>query len=290
MCIKVLVDCKKTVTFKVDPKYFCCMQKSNICIIALLILAFGCKNKDSANNGKPTKDAAFIKIMAKAVAANRDSTGLRFGYIEALDSVGDYTTAIAQMDSLILKDQGNFGLWFKLGKIYEHAGDTAKAIGSYQTALKIYRAPDGLLAVINLFAETKNSAALALCDEVDNLRLGREYDSYTNFFRGVYYSRIGKKVQAISFFDKSIVSNYNFIDAYMEKGFAYYDDKKYEEAIKIFANAAAINSTYADAYYWQGKCFEAKTDKNKALALYQQALDLDKTLQQAKDAISRLKG
>jgi tetratricopeptide (TPR) repeat protein len=288
MLIKVLVDCKKTVTFKVYRKYFCCMCKFNIYNVVLLIFLLACNN-ETANNVKPNKDAAFIKKLAKAVAANKDSSGLRFVYIQALDSVGDYTTAIAQMDSLMQREKGNFGLWFKLGKIYEHAGDTAKAIGSYQTALKIYRAPDGLLALINLFAETKNIAALALCDEVDNLRLGREYDSYTNFFRGVYYSRIAKRAQAISFLDKSIVSNYNFIDAYMEKGFAYYDDNKYDDALKIFANAASINSTNADAYYWQGKCFEAKGNKSNALELYQQALDLDKTLQQAKDGIKRLK-
>lgn len=253
------------------------------------MLAFGCKNNESTNNGKPNKDAAFIKKLAKAVAENRDSAGLRFNYIEALDSVGDYSTAIAQMDSLILKDKGNYGLWFKLGKIYEHAGDTIKAIGSYQTALKIYRSPDGLLAVINLLAETKNVAVLALCDEVDKLRLGREYDSYTNFFRGVYYSRTGKRKEATSFFDKSILSNYTFIDAYMEKGFTYFDDKKFDEAIAVFLKVTAVNSTYADAYYWQGKCFEGKGNKPKALELFQQALALDKTLQQAEDAIKRLK-
>jgi tetratricopeptide (TPR) repeat protein len=264
------------------------MRTLNFCIVMVVMLAIGCKNNDAADNGKPSKDAAFIKKMAKAVAENRDSAGLRFNYIDALDSVGDYSTAIAQMDSLILKDKGNYGLWFKLGKIYEHAGDTAKAIGSYQTALKIYRSPDGLLAVINLLAEIKNVSALALCDEVDNFRLGREYDSYTNFFRGVYYSRTGKRQQAIGYFDKSIVSNYTFIDAYMEKGFTYFDDRKFDEAIAVFSKVAAVNSTYADAYYWQGKCFEAKGNKPKALQLYQQTLQLDKYFKQAEASIKRL--
>jgi len=258
-------------------------------IVLVVVLLLGCSDNDTSNNAKLNKDAAFIKNMARKVSENRDSAGLRFNYIDALDSVGDYPTAIMHMDSLILKDKGNYGLWFKLGKIYEHAGDTAKAISSYQTALKIYRAPDGLLAVINLFAETKNYSALVLCDELDNLRLGREYDSYTNFFRGVYYSRIGKRQEAISYFNKSIVSNYTFTDAYMEKGFTYFDDKKIDDALAVFVKAAAVNTVYADAYYWQAKCFEAKTNNSKALELYQQALALDKTLHQAEDAIKRLK-
>jgi tetratricopeptide (TPR) repeat protein len=264
------------------------MRTVNICIVMVVMLAISCKNNDAANNGKPSKDAAFIKKIAKAVAENRDSAGLRFNYITALDSVGDYKTAIAEMDSLIVKDRGNYGLWFKLAKINEHASDTAEAIRCYETALKIYRSPDGLLAVINLLAETKNLSVLALCEEVDNLRMGREYDSYTSFFRGVYYSRTGNRQQAISYFDKSIISNYTFIDAYMEKGFVLYDDKNYDNALKIFEKAAAINSTFADAYYWQGKCFEAKGNKSKALELYQQTLQLDKYFTQAEASIKRL--
>lgn len=252
------------------------------------MLAFGCNNNEPTNNGKPNKDAAFIKKMAEAVAENRDSAGLRFNYIDALDSVGDYSNAIVQMDSLILKDKGNYGLWFKLGKIYEHAGDTTKAIGSYQTALIIYKAPDGILALVNLLAETKNVETLPLCDELDNLKLGREYDSYANFFRGVYNARSGYKQIATIYFNKSIISNYTFIDAYMEKGFIMYDDKRFDDALSVFLKVAEVNSTYADAYYWQAKCFEAKANKPKAIELYQQALALDKTLQQAQDGIKRL--
>ncbi len=265
------------------------MIKHYFFFIISIGLLVACKSNSTEANTKPTKDTAFIKQMAKAVTQNRDSVGLRFNYITALDSVGDFKTAIAQMDSLIVKDKGNYGLWFKLAKINEHAGDTTEAIRCYETALKIYRSPDGLLALANLFAETKNAALIPLCNELDDLRMGREYDSYTNFFKGVYNARIGNKQVAINFFNKSIINNYTFIDAYMEKGFVLYDDKKFDDALAVFIKVGNVSFSFADAYYWQGKCYEAKGDKAKAKEQYQQTLKLDKDFQQAEDAIKRLK-
>ena len=238
------------------------MIRSIFLAIILFFCFFSCKNDANTTTlVKPKPDTAFIKKIAQQVIYNSDSVGLRFNYIEALDSIGDYNKAIDQIDSLIFKDRGNYALWFKRAKLYEHAKDTLQAINSYQKALIIYRSADGLLALANLYAETKNILVLALCKELDNLRIGREYDSYTNFFRGVYYARIGDSQQANLFFDKSIVNNYTFIDAYMEKGFLLYDGAKFTEALQIFKRANSVNITYADAYYWQGKCFEAINNK-----------------------------
>ena len=266
------------------------MIRSSFLAIIILVSFFSCKNDATPKLVKPQLDAAFIKKIAQQVTNNSDSVGLRFNYIEALDSIGDYKTAIVQIDSLIFKDRGNYALWFKRAKLYEHAKDTLQAINSYQKALIIYRSADGLLALANLYAETKNILVLALCKELDNLRIGREYDSYTNFFRGVYYARIGNSQQANLFFDKCIVNNYTFIDAYMEKGFLLYDGAKFTKALQVFKKANSVNVTYADAYYWQGKCFEAINNKPQAIVQYQQVLALDKYFVEAQEAIKRVKG
>jgi tetratricopeptide (TPR) repeat protein len=265
------------------------MNRGNFLAITILLTFFSCKNDTTITLIKPKPDATFIKKIAQQVAINSDSVGLRFNYIEALDSVGDYKTAIVQIDSLIFKDRGNYALWFKRAKLHEHAKDTVQAIDSYNKALAIYRSADGLLALANLYAETKNVLVLAICNELDNLRIGREYDSYTNFFRGVYYARIGNSQQANLLFDKSIVNNYTFIDAYMEKGFLLYDGAKFSEALGVFKKANSVNVTYADAYYWQGKCYEAMNNKLQAMAQYQQTLALDKYFVEAQVAVMRLK-
>ena len=266
------------------------MKFSKLLVPSFFFVFFSCKNDASNTLIKPKPDVTFIKKIAQQVANNRDSVGLRFNYIEALDSIGDYKTALVQIDSLIFNDKGNYALWFRRAKLYEHAKDTTQAINSYQKALLIYRSADGLLALANLYAETKNSLVLTICNELDNLRIGREYDSYTNFFRGVYYARIGDSQQANLFFDKSIVNNYTFIDAYMEKGFLLYDGAKFTEALQVFKKVNAVNVTYADAYYWQGKCFEAINNKPEAILQYQQTLTLDKYFVEAQAGIKRING
>jgi tetratricopeptide (TPR) repeat protein len=144
------------------------------------------------------------------------------------------------------------------------------------------------LALANLYAETKNPKTLNICQQIDNLGLGREYDAYTAFFAGIFFSRMGNKDKALFFFDKSIANNYTFMEAYLEKGYVYFDTKKYDKALAVFKMAAEVKNRFADAYYWQGKCYEALNQKTEAVTKYQQALGFDNSMVEADAAIKRL--
>ena len=260
-------------------------------LILIVVFFSQCKNnndKTPTANDKETAKAAYVNDLADQVSKKPDSVGLRFNYITALDSIGDYKKALSQVDSLIIHDKGNYGLWFKKAQISEHARDTVGAIRYYNTAISIYPAQDGLLALANLYAETKDAKTLTICQQLDEMHLGRECDAYTAFFAGVYFSRIGNKEKALSLFDKSINNNYTFMDAYLEKGYVYYDAKKYDKALEVFLLAAEVNNRYADAYYWQGKCYEVFNKKKEAVDKYQQALDLNNELTEAGAALKRL--
>ncbi len=273
--------------------YFCGMNRLGwLAVVGFSCVSMGCGGNDVASEQSEKKmDKAAIaktEALGQAVLKRPDSVGLRFNYITALDSIGQYKTALQHLDSLIIKDKGNFGLWYKKGQVCEHAGDTANAIVYYNTAIDIYPAPHGLLALANLYAETKNAKALEICNRIDELNMGREFDAYSAFFAGVYFSRTGKRDKAIPLFDKSIANSYTFMDAYIEKGGVFYDDKKYNEAMGVFATAISVNNRFADAYYWQGKCLEAMQKKSDALLKYQQSLTLNPELLEAKQAIKRL--
>ncbi len=234
------------------------------------------------------ENTALLQQLEKQIAVNRDSIGLRLKLVDALDSLNNYKEAAAQLDSLINKDSLNYGLWFRKGKLLETAKDTFNAVLSYTKAIKIYPSPDGQLQLANLLAESKNENALLLCQRVQELRLGREYSAHCNFIAAVYFSRVGNKQKALQLFDACINDNFGYMEAYQEKGFIFYDDKKFEEALKIFQMAAKVNNTYADAYYWQAKCFEAMNKKQDAIKNYQASLVLDKDLKEAKEALKRL--
>ncbi|KAI9449613.1 hypothetical protein F5148DRAFT_1291375 [Russula earlei] len=258
-------------------------------IIAALLVSSCNNNKDKAatQNGVATIPP-YTNYLTNQVKEHPDSVGLRLMLAASLDSAGAYQQALTQVDSLLQKDSLNNGLWFTKAQVLEHAKDTFAAIAAYKNTIAIYPSPQALLALTNLYAETKNPKALELCQRINDLRMGREYDSYTAFFTGVYYEHTGNSKQALHWLDESISNNYTFIDAYMEKGFVYYDTKQYSEALKIFNTAATVNNTYADAYYWQGKTYEALQKKQEAKEKYQQALSLNKNLQEAAEGIKRL--
>lgn len=265
-------------------------MKQSIVIASLLVLLFACKNdkKDQADTQKIKENTAIANNLLQKIADHPDSVGLRLQLVNAYDSLGNYKEAIAQMDSLTKKDSLNFGLWYRKGQLLESAKDTSQAIISFGKAIKIYPSPDGLLSLANLFAETKNSNALGLCQQVQSLRPGKEYTAHCFFISGVYYARTGNKTKALQLFDNCINENYAYMEAYQEKGFIYYDTRSYAEALKIFKLAAKINNTYPDAYYWQAKCYEAMKNKEEAIKNYKAALILDKGLKEAGEALKRL--
>jgi len=256
-----------------------------------ILAATACKNtiKD-----KKATDSATVVIpphvinLEEQVKKHPDSIGARMYLIDALDSMGNYKSALAQMDSLISKDSLNFGFWFRKGRLQQNAADTPGAIVSYSRAIRVYAAPEAYLALANLFAETKDKRVFDVCARVDEFRMGREMDSYTAFFTGVYYARTGDTKKALEQFTKSINSNYTLMDAYVEKGSIYYDQKNYAEAERTFVTATTINNTDADAYYWLGKIYEAQGRKQEAIQHYQQALKLDKSITEAAQGLKRL--
>lgn len=259
----------------------------------LLFLAIGCRNepkeKGPATLQKNAMPAHIQRLLVKS-AQNPDSVGLRFQLIDALDSMGATRQAMAQMDSLIRKDSLNYGFWYRKALLQENSKDTMGALHSYRYAIRIYPAPDALLAAANLLAEKKDPTALLLCKQVAGLHLGKEYTAHVYFISGVYYARSGNRQKAMEAFNNCIYNDFNYMEAYMEKGFLYYDNNKPNEALNIFQTVVAIKNTYPDGYYWLAKCQEALNDTNGAKDNYQKALVLDSKLTEAKEALKRLGG
>lgn len=256
-------------------------------IVIISALAFSCTEKDRSAK-EDVSHNQLIERLKDDIKRYPDSAGLRMRLINSFDSLKMYKDAISQTDSLIRRDSLNNGLWFTKGQLQEDDRDTSAAIGSYIRAVKVYPSVEAQLHLANLFAETKNSKALVLTDNVRKLGMGRETDADCNFIDGVFYSRTGDSKRATEAFDKAINDNYTLMEAYMEKGFVYYDSKNYAEALKVFERAITVNNTYADAYYWRAKSEEAQGNKTDALNDYKRSLGLDQQLKEAAAAIKRL--
>jgi tetratricopeptide (TPR) repeat protein len=263
------------------------MKRMLAIIIGFSVAVIACKDK-SEENVNATQHNSQIEILNKQIAANPDSAGLRLKLIDLYDSIGNYKQAFTEIDSLIRKDSGNYGFWFRRGNLAESARDTQTALSSYTVAAKIYPSPEILLSLANLYAEQKNPRSLLLVNEVQKLSLGRETDAHCFFIAGVYHSRTKNRTLATQLFDKCIANNYTYMEAYIEKGLVYFDAGDYREALKVFSFASGVNNLYADAYYYMARCYEMMNIKDSAELRFKQSLTLDKNLQEARDGLKRL--
>lgn len=253
-------------------------------IVAVSGFVLAC-NSNSSNEALPK----HVVALQQQVQQNPDSSTIRMRLVNALDSLGLFSQALAEVDSLIKRDSLNNGLWYTKAQLAESNKDTTNAILYYETAIRIYPSVESQLSLANLFAEQKDPKALLLCQMVSNMKLGRETDADCDFIAAVYHARIGDKQKAVALFDRCINNNYTYMEAYLEKGFILFDDKKYADALAIFQKAITVNNTYADAHYWEAKCYEASGNKAAALISYQRAYGLDKTLKEAEAGMNRLK-
>lgn len=261
-----------------------------------MLICFAACNSDSGNKNT-AKDSARISpnILPPAVTnllqqvnQNPDSTGIRLRLANAFDSIGNYKNALVQMDTLLIKDSLNYGFWYTEGRFLQDAQDTVHAIESYSRAAKVYASPDALLSIANLLAEQKNPKSLAICNRVKNLGLGGEYDAHCDFIEGVYNARTSHRDKALELFDECIINDFTYMEAYIEKGLIYFDEKNYPKALEVFRFASTVDNLFADSYYWMARCYEMMNVKDSAVLRFRQSLSLDNTIQKAHEELKKL--
>ncbi len=229
-----------------------------------------------------------VLILMDKISKSPDSVGLHLQLVNTWDSLGEGKKALAAIDQLIKTDSLNYAFWYRKAQLQESTQDTAGAITSYRYAVRIYPSPDAILASANLLAERKDPASLILCNQVAGLRMGGEYTAHCHFITGVYYARKADYPMALRAFNQCIYNDYQYMEAYMEKGFILYNTEKIKEALQVFQTACKVKNNYPDGYYWQAKCYEKLDNKPAAITNYQDALTLDPKLKEAREALIRL--
>ncbi len=173
--------------------------------------------------------------------------------------------------------------------LLDKKGDTAQAIQILERAYTITPFDINLNYLLaDKYSAANNPKVIRLCDsliKMDSLHIHPE----PYYFKGIYYSNINDKAKAFSMFNEAIQHDYNYLNAYIEKGRIQYENKKYADALKTFQLANTISATFPDAYFWMGKCEEALGKKEEAKLNYQRAYGLDKTFIEAKEAADNLK-
>ncbi|HSK11662.1 MAG TPA: tetratricopeptide repeat protein [Phnomibacter sp.] len=220
-----------------------------------------------------------------------DSIKLYEDLVDTLANRGLFIEAARWCDSAIQRQPEAFAGWLLAkGDLYRMGKGYDSAIQAYRQYLGVF--PDDeqiLLNLANTYAEKGDPLALEICDQLNEAYPTQEIKANTAYIAGIYFSVAGSPSMAREWFDKAIAQRYTFTEAWMERGYSFYDEKMYKEAEQNFLQLIRVNKSNAEAWYWLGKSAEALGKKEKALEYYARAYSLDRSLTEARRAIERSK-
>lgn len=199
-----------------------------------------------------------------------------------------YEAALRIADAMLRKYPGQLDALTIKAEILKEQGRQEEALSLMEKAYAFQ--PKDKETAYNLayeYADAKNAKALSLSDTLI------KYDKTETvarawYIKATYYNQTGNTKQAMRFLDSSIISNYNFTDAYFDKGQIQFQQKNYEAALRTFATGQKLAPTEAQFYFWVAKTQEVMGNKTDAKANYERAYALNKTMTEAKDAAERL--
>jgi tetratricopeptide (TPR) repeat protein len=265
------------------------MKKAALILIASVALTIACNNKDKEKEAPPSAKINREKLLVDSVAKFPDSLVIKEKLIQYYRDSGYYDKALSSADNFLKTDSLNTRLWDIKAILHFENGDTVNAIRSFEKAVSIVPAPDYMISLGSLYAQSRNRRALTVADLLlkdKNADAGKE----ALFIKGLYYNYTGDKAQAISFFDKCLSMEYTFMFAYREKAIALYDLGKYEEALKVLTKAVTLQNNFDEGYYWRGRCLEKLGKFDEAIDEYRTALVYSPDYTEAREALVRLGG
>jgi tetratricopeptide (TPR) repeat protein len=235
------------------------------------------------------KNAAdAIGFLKQAVKDVPNSLLLQLGLARAYAAQNKPDEALSVCQAILEKQPDQLSVLLLQADLLEKKGDTTGAVSALEKAYTLApRNMDISYQLAYQYAETRNAKVIALTDTLisrDSLKLY----AHPYYVKGVYYTNINDKARAIRFFNEAIRQDYNYLNAYIEKGKILLQQGKTAEALKTFRLANTISPSFADAWYWIGKCEELAGHKEEAKLNYEKAYGLDKTFTEAKEAAERI--
>jgi tetratricopeptide (TPR) repeat protein len=234
----------------------------------------------------PDRATEFLTVALKELP---QSTLLRLSLAHAYDQQGKTDEALRVCDDILMINPQQVDVLKFKASLLDKKQNGNESVSMLEKAYSLTPYDIELNYILALkYAETKNPKVIALCDSLiraDSLAI--HADPY--YYKGIYFSNIGDKSTALGLFEQAIKKDYNFMEAYIEKGSILFDQKRFSEATSVFSLAINVSARYAPAYYWLAKCQEATGDKENAITNYQRAYGLDKTFVEALQAAEKLK-
>jgi tetratricopeptide (TPR) repeat protein len=261
------------------------MNKYIFFVFVVMLFSCSSNTNDTVANNSQANMPEQEKKLRDDIARHPDSLLLKENLIQYFRDNNNYSQAIAATEAAIQKDSTNERLWYMKATLLFENEDTTKAITAWERTIKLSPKTEYIRSLGFLYAITKDPMAIAMSD----LLMGTARTDGL-FIKGIYYSKIGEKENAIAYFNQCLSLDYTNLMAYREKAIAEYDLGKYVEALKTLELSLAVKKTYDEAYYWMGRCYEKLGKKEEAAENYQMALQFAENhdYPEAKDALGKM--
>ncbi|MBI3501630.1 MAG: tetratricopeptide repeat protein [Bacteroidetes bacterium] len=231
-----------------------------------------------------TKDTR--NMLRKAMKCDSASTEALLKYSELFFLARKYDTAMFYINRSLHFDRTRASAHFQKGMILKETGDTARAISSFQDAIRAdQNYYNAYMQLGVLYARKKNPLALEYLDGA--LRI--EPKSAEAFYnKGYFLQNTGAYEKALSVYDSLLVLAPQHFDALFNQGAILFEQKKPDEALQKFNSILAKDANFFRAYYGRGRCYEAKGLTQKAMNDYKRCLALNPDYDLAAFQLDRL--
>jgi tetratricopeptide (TPR) repeat protein len=234
---------------------------------------------------KPDSAINFLQGSQRDIP---ESFMISFLLARAFDAKGNIDASLHTLNQLLQKNPDQIDVLKLKADLLDRSGKSDSVLFFLQKAYAV--APYDLdlnYLLAFKYAEAENTRVISLCDSLismDSLNLHAE----PYYYKGIYFSNIHDYPKALAMFDAAIQHDYQYLNAYIEKGKVQLQQQKTDNALKTFMLVNTISPKMPDPWYWIAQCQEKLGKKSEAKLNYQRALGLDPDFTEAAQALEKL--
>ena len=241
---------------------------------------------DAQIDGLRSREALNTMIFAASEFPDRMGTLLKLSEFQYI--LRRYDDALATLDRAARLDSKDGEVFFMIGQVLAEAGDTQRAINSFQQAVELKpKLLDGWLSLGALHEAIGNNDNIA--ERFYNTAVAVERENYIPYLmRADYFSRQDRLDEALAAYDEAIAIDPTRFEAFYNSGLVYLDMDSVDQAGEQFDRSIALRPVHPQSHYYRGVASELQGNVDAARRSYQQALNLSPRYGEATAALERL--
>lgn len=200
-----------------------------------------------------------------------------------------YEASFATLDKVLKLEPRNPDAYFMMGMNFKEAGDTTRAINSFQTAVEIEPATvDAWVSLGQLHASIGSPLAMRYFDNAVDEAANLPARIIALHAKADYLRDQEQLEEAKALYREINRMDRQYEEGYFNTGVIYLKQDSLEKAYAHFNMAVEVYPLYIKGYYYRGLTAELLRNTDQARNDYQQALNLAPEYTEAQQGLARL--